>query len=912
MDKLITWFDVETVIRRSMFAGLWPEGMVGVSVYPDEVEIRIKNENDEKKASEALSQWFGQKYSEPEKKIYLEFTSNEKRRFLEVTFKVEPEGKQVIPETLKPNFASFSLYPEAPSLKGPDFSQLAVPPFVWAFYSFKGGVSRTLHMISLVKALSEQDPPKRVLIVDADLEAPGLTWWAEEQLGKADISFLDFLGLVHYDTTTSYTDALALTVQRLRHQVLLFETRKTKVEHFFLPAFREIQQLMRMPIRPENVCWESGKEWIIPELLWKLGKALDVHAVLVDLRAGLSEISSPLLFDPRVSRVIVTTPSGQSVEGTKRVLEQIKKISTALEKDTPDYESHIPTVILAMIKEDLKDIPDIAFIKEELKERILPGMADPEELLDKQVLLESLFDENLLFLKNLKGTLEKLEGTDLHKLMSRIASEWLSVETDADKSFIDKEGKNYPKDLERLRDVAKDYEFAESGKATDFLITQNLKTIARKFETSVPTAVIMGGKGAGKTYTYLQLAYLKQWSKFVEKAGGKKEADHGLIWPLLTSGNLEKAGREMVDKCRQYVMDTGKDILAFKPLTGREIETQIDKQRVSGKDNLSGWREFWLQLMAQSLSCGSAPDPLAAMQERLAEHDTRVVFQIDGLEDRFQNIGKDTVEQAAVRALCQSVLEALQEWPGNRIGLLIFIRKDLVKSAILQNFGQFEARYRSLELRWDREEALRLAAWLVHTAAGLSQYVRFENSKIEIENVAREAIEKALERLWGLKLGKPNSREAYTANWVISALSDFKGQLQARDLVRLIRYAADNALDPGTPRYSDRLLPPTAIKNALDPCSKEKIEEIQLEITLLKEIFEKLRKTRLEGRQIPFDRDELGLNANDIEIMNKLGIVTEYEGKYYMPEIIRRGLGFTLVSRGRLKVLTLLKQARIQ
>ena len=528
------------------------------------------------------------------------------------------------------------------------------------------------------------------------------------------------------------------------------------------------------------------------------------------------------------------------------------------------------------------------------------------------MLLESLFDENLLFLKNLKGTLEKLEGTDLHKLMSRIADEWLSVETDADKSLLEDEEKNYPKDLEQLRDVAKDYEFAESGKATNFLITQNLKTIARKFESSIPAAVIMGGKGAGKTYTYLQLAYLKQWSKFVEKVSGKREVDYGFIWPLLTSRNLEDEARVMVDKCRQYVMDTKRNVMDFIPLTRREIETQIDEQREISKDNLSGWREFWLQLMARSLSCGSAPDPLAAMQERLAEHDTRIVFQIDGLEDHFQNIGKDPVEQAAIRALCQGVMEALQEWPGNRIGLLIFIRKDLVKSAIQQNFGQFEARYRSLELRWDREEALRLAAWLVHSAAGLSKYVRFENSKIEIENVSREAIEKALERLWGLKLGKPNSREAYTANWVISALSDFKGQLQARDLVRLIRCAADNALAPGTPRYSDRLLPPTAIKNALDPCSKEKIEEIQQEITVLKKIFEKLRKTRLEDRQIPFDREALGLSTNDIENMSKLGIVTEYEGKYYMPEIIRRGLGFSLVSRGRLKVLTLLKQARNQ
>jgi hypothetical protein len=53
MDKLITWFDVETVIRGRMFAGSWPKAVVGISVFSDEVEIRIKSEEDKANVSQA-------------------------------------------------------------------------------------------------------------------------------------------------------------------------------------------------------------------------------------------------------------------------------------------------------------------------------------------------------------------------------------------------------------------------------------------------------------------------------------------------------------------------------------------------------------------------------------------------------------------------------------------------------------------------------------------------------------------------------------------------------------------------------------------------------------------------------------------------------------------------------------------
>lgn len=49
---------------------------------------------------------------------------------------------------------------------------------VIAFHSYKGGVGRTLSLLAFVKAwsaLKDLKSTKKLLIVDADIEAPGIT-----------------------------------------------------------------------------------------------------------------------------------------------------------------------------------------------------------------------------------------------------------------------------------------------------------------------------------------------------------------------------------------------------------------------------------------------------------------------------------------------------------------------------------------------------------------------------------------------------------------------------------------------------------------------------------------------------------------------------------------------------------------
>lgn len=72
-------------------------------------------------------------------------------------------------------------------------------------------------------------------------------------------------------------------------------------------------------------------------------------------------------------------------------------------------------------------------------------------------------------------------------------------------------------------------------------------------------------------------------------------------------------------------------------------------------------------------------------------------------------------EQEAVKILCQDIVAQLMAKYSN-LGIIIFVRKDMVQSSIKVNFKQFEQTNSQAELRWSSSEALRLVLWLVSKA----------------------------------------------------------------------------------------------------------------------------------------------------------------------------------------------------
>lgn len=168
-----------------------------------------------------------------------------------------------------------------------------------AFHSYKGGVGRTLSLLAFAKAWSSLRDPKssgKLLIVDADIEAPGITWLTFEG-EEAVISFLDLLEIAQEkDSIDEMIELMADKVSELRVKI---ETERSIVEHLVLPTYRYIEQLLDMYSSPESLAHSYCKKYILAEVLSRLGERVGAELVLVDLRAGLSEFSAPLLFTGR-------------------------------------------------------------------------------------------------------------------------------------------------------------------------------------------------------------------------------------------------------------------------------------------------------------------------------------------------------------------------------------------------------------------------------------------------------------------------------------------------------------------------------------------------------------------------------------------------------------------------------------
>jgi hypothetical protein len=168
----------------------------------------------------------------------------------------------------------------------------------------------------------------------------------------------------------------------------------------------------------------------------------------------------------------------------------------------------------------------------------------------------------------------------------------------------------------------------------------------------------------------------------------------------------------------------------------------------------------------------------------------------------------------------------------------------------------------------------------------------------DVRSLSSDQLTEVMLPVWGEKMGTPKSREARSRSWFIAALSDFRGGIQARDIVLFLAEAAEGSVEDE--RWTERLLTPSAMRNALLECSKQKIQAISEETPQIKDIFTRLRALDVERRQVPFTREAVDLGSSDIDLLEQNGVVFREEDQYWIPEIFRHGLDFRASGRPRI------------
>ena len=708
-----TYLDVEyELLSRRM---TWPPSWQFVSVYPDEIVVVCNDENQCREESyRFLTSVPGLCWIDEEQAIALRTGQR-----VYVSYEHMEASESVSSSDARPPLFRNVIYQETEQPRQISKERKLDVPVV-AFHSYKGGVGRTLAALSLLRA----NETKKVLLVDADIEAPGLTWMAERDSQKnwrPQISYWDVLGIIHT------TEDAALYGEVLDNIIHFFEVSTINIpvddvftEHFFLPAYRYREQLSLASPNPNDIVSMPKRAFIITDFLSRIAFQLKADVVIVDLRAGLTDLSAPLLFDSRVRKVFVTSTSYQSRMGTKLLLDYVNKaqrIDFATERDVAT-----PTILLTMIPKGM-DEKTFDVIKADLTQAALPisptivDFSEDDNMasaLLSDIVLPVSFTEQLLHLEGLEHTCERLTETNLEQVSKELRKR-LTIDADLSKESPEERSQT----IEKIHQAANEVLTAEgTGSAQGVLVTAPLERLIKDYRNKLPKLVIEGAKGSGKTYLYRQLLRNMFWERFVasvSESGEDKHKDDIVIMPLLSSINRSI----MRDDLKKCIESTGK-ILAMNILPDiiDRNETKISREIDNAPDQLK-WVEIWTELICGTLLPGSNSSSLEEIDEKLSQTGKKILLIVDGLDDLFVDAlsgdaGKANASKTAIRALCQDIINKMSYY--SNIGLLVFVRKDMTKSAITTNYEQFMAQYNSYSLTWSQDEALRLVIW---TLAGV-------------------------------------------------------------------------------------------------------------------------------------------------------------------------------------------------
>ncbi|WP_081922698.1 KGGVGR-motif variant AAA ATPase [Janthinobacterium sp. RA13] len=778
-------------------------------------------------------------------------------------------------------------------------------PTVVAFHSVKGGVGRTTTAMAFAHNIATSLPSKgRVLLVDADFEAPGASYLYQTRKPDINISLEDLMAIAHADASDDMNETIDFVATQMLDQRI--------DDIFVLPVKRLLDDLTGFAIRPEHlVNARRNQPFLIVDLVRKLAEKLKCQVAVVDLRAGLVDIAIHFLTDPTVERVFVTTSSGQSINALKGMLRTI-----GLTERQTGEAGRQPFVLINQVPRSQYDDPvfrgqlqaqleaqaDVVFLP--------PKLGSLEDGVDVTPARESSLAfgfhyhvaELVASANDWNSYLNDLKKTGFSQSLKDEMAGWLesrqiNIVSLKDISPISVARPERSEACSLLAKFASKLEFAET--AANFerpLITPPLQRLLSDFVHQPPIAVIEGTKGTGKTLSFRYLLENQSWRNAAAVTLDDSDATfEGLLLPILGSINSSDGMQKLVADGRKRVAFA----LKSSVVTTFSTTTSAIRDGINAKFDINQWTNFWLDSIASSAGFNNWELFLTAVK---GAPTTRPIALFEGLEEVFANPYTEVVQADALRSLLREVPIRLREEAGRPIGLLIFARSDMVEAVIEQNVQQFRASYRSYALTWLDLDIQELAVWLVSNSQAIPGL--WSPDWRQRSDAEREM---DLQKIWGLKLGSDVSKEARSTEWVIAVLTDLTGRLTARDLVRFINEAALGSRDQ---QAENRLLTPGAMRKAVEYTSKQKVDEYPKEVRELLPIFNKLKA--IQNLTTPFDRMEAssnGIEPHELDILEKYGVAYSEEGSFEVPELFR--IGLNMKRKGaRPNIISLTRKAR--
>lgn len=189
---------------------------------------------------------------------------------------------------------------------------------VISFYSYKGGVGRTIALIETAYNLASAG--KRVLLLDLDVEAPSLHNIFYEKVND-EINGVKY-GIIEY----LYRKVVQGSENvRINDIFCSLQLKNVSGEIFVMPALKsmnkdyvyQIERLQTQQIQEEDV---------FSEIFAYVKKELNVDIILIDTRAGFNQWGSLSLLTLSNQVIFIAYPNNENIEGLNMALQLMQNI----------------------------------------------------------------------------------------------------------------------------------------------------------------------------------------------------------------------------------------------------------------------------------------------------------------------------------------------------------------------------------------------------------------------------------------------------------------------------------------------------------------------------------------------------------------------------------------------------------